>query len=344
MAIFDHLWTFGDPQGDVYTYSMRLQPDGSVAGYINQNENGWRFTPAGAIEFINEAGQRTSILHPIGQNHFEGPVDAIPGKSHFLQPTNVRAEEVLWSPEAEAFCERHRIFLAHPYHIFGVYKHGETIRIPRHVVVEPYSSMPIRGFFSAGMCSYARSSMPNTTKVGRYSSIADNISVMGSPHPMDRFTTNPFTYDAKFEELAAIDFPEAKFMVMDYDDDPDPSIVIGHDVWIGEGVLLKRGVTIGDGAVVAARSVVTKDVAPFTVVAGAPAVVKKMRFHDSICEKLEASKWWLYKFTDLPRPWNDVERFLGNLLELEAQGAIKPYTPLPLVLLDELQALTLASG
>lgn len=71
---------------------------------------------------------------------------------------------------------------------------------------------------------------------------------------------------------------------------------VGHDVWIGEGCLILSGVTIGNGAVVCARSVVTKDVPPYAIVAGNPGVVKKYRFDDETIQALLDSEWW-----NLPR-------------------------------------------
>ena len=79
--------------------------------------------------------------------------------------------------------------------------------------------------------------------------------------------------------------------------------VIGNDVWIGHGVTVLNGVTIGDGAVVAAESVVTKDVPPYTIVAGNPAKVVRERFPADIVEKLLRIKWWEHDpdtFTGLP--------------------------------------------
>ena len=70
---------------------------------------------------------------------------------------------------------------------------------------------------------------------------------------------------------------------------------VGNDVWIGNDAVIYSGVSIGDGAVVAGQSVVTKSVPPYAVVAGNPAVIKKYRFESHIIEKLLKYKWW-----DLP--------------------------------------------
>lgn len=71
-------------------------------------------------------------------------------------------------------------------------------------------------------------------------------------------------------------------------------IVIGNDVWIGYGTIINRGVSIGDGAVIAAGSVVTKNVPPYAIVGGTPAKIIRMRFEEKIIQKLLELKWWEY--------------------------------------------------
>lgn len=73
--------------------------------------------------------------------------------------------------------------------------------------------------------------------------------------------------------------------------------VIGNDVWIGFGAIIISGVNIGDGAIVAAGAVVTKDVPAYAIVGGVPARVLKMRFPSTVLEKLLSLKWWRFS------PW-----------------------------------------
>jgi len=69
-------------------------------------------------------------------------------------------------------------------------------------------------------------------------------------------------------------------------------VVIGNDVWLGQNAFILSGVTVGDGAVVAANAVVTKDVPPYSIVAGNPATVKKFRFDAETIERLLSVRWW----------------------------------------------------
>ena len=69
-------------------------------------------------------------------------------------------------------------------------------------------------------------------------------------------------------------------------------VTLGNDVWIGSGATILSGVTIGDGAVVAAKAVVTRDVRPYSVVAGNPAREVKRRFDEATSERVRAMAWW----------------------------------------------------
>ena len=69
-------------------------------------------------------------------------------------------------------------------------------------------------------------------------------------------------------------------------------IVIGNDVWIGYEAIIMAGVHIGDGAIIATRTVFTKDIPPYTIVGGIPANPIRKRFSDDIIQKLEILKWW----------------------------------------------------
>ena len=148
-------------------------------------------------------------------------------------------------------------------------------------------------------------------KIGRFCSVSDNVCIGLASHPMEWVSTSPafhFGRGSIPKDLAA----------HNYQSDP-PLTVIGNDVWIGQGALIKPGITIGDGAVIAMGSVVTKDVPPYAVVGGNPAKIIKMRFSEELIQRLLASKWWDLppeKLKEYAPDIQDPERFLERIEKL----------------------------
>lgn len=121
-------------------------------------------------------------------------------------------------------------------------------------------------------------------RIGRFCSIAEDVTVfLGGNHPIDWASTYPFAADATAESLHG-ERPGQPSTRGD--------VVIGNDVWIGSGVSIMSGVHIGDGAVIAARSHVVKDVAPYALVGGNPARHIRFRFEPAMIEQLLALHWW----------------------------------------------------
>lgn len=120
-------------------------------------------------------------------------------------------------------------------------------------------------------------------EIGAFCSIANGVIIGGGMHPIDWLSTSPVFY-------AGRDSVKAKFS--EHERATPKKVVIGHDVWIGQNVLIKQGVIIGTGAVVGMGSVVTKNVEPYTIVAGCPAKAIKHRFDKELCQQLLNSKWW----------------------------------------------------
>jgi len=126
--------------------------------------------------------------------------------------------------------------------------------------------------------------------IGKFCAIAaDTRFIMTGDHKLDAISTYPFPIFKHGWETA--------FNVFDLPVKGD--IVIGNDVWLGYDSLIKNGVTIGHGAIVAAKSVVVKDVPPYAIVAGNPAKVVKKRFKDKTIERLLQIAWWDWDITKI---------------------------------------------
>lgn len=123
--------------------------------------------------------------------------------------------------------------------------------------------------------------MLNPVSIGNFCSIARNVSIQEYNHRMDRCSTYFFSHNVFGEGMLQ-------------DIDSRGPIHIGNDVWIASHVVVGSGVTIGDGAVVGANSVIVRDVPPFAVVAGSPARVLRLRFDESLVERLLSLQWWTW--------------------------------------------------
>ncbi|HCE33821.1 MAG TPA: acetyltransferase [Clostridiales bacterium] len=123
-------------------------------------------------------------------------------------------------------------------------------------------------------------------KIGKFCSIASGAKFLfnSGNHNLSSLSTYPFPIFYEEWGLDSANIRDA------WDNKGD--IVVGNDVWIGFEAVILAGVTIGDGAVVGARAVVTKDVPPYTIVAGVPAKPVRKRFSDETCAKLQKLKWW----------------------------------------------------
>lgn len=147
---------------------------------------------------------------------------------------------------------------------------------------------------------------PNTN-IGRYCSIAPNVCIAPGQHPTNFLSTHLFQYSyyKEFEGKEKIDFCGHK------------PTKIGHDVWIGRNVVIMDGVNIGNGAVIGANAVVTKDIPPFAVAGGVPAKIIKYRFSDNLIKQLSEIEWWNLEEEKLKKlPFQDINKCMAMLKEL----------------------------
>lgn len=169
----------------------------------------------------------------------------------------------------------------------------KAYKIKGPLAIEPHTHFSIsrNHLWEMGAFSYSHSSLPADSIVGRYCSIAGGLKVIGTEHPLHRFTTSPLTYENEFLGGEAQPFLIEPLM-------PALELVIGNDVWIGQNVSLKSGITVGDGAVIAANALVTKNVPPYAIVGGVPAKIIKYRFSENEIHSLLELKWWDYHYKE----------------------------------------------
>jgi len=161
---------------------------------------------------------------------------------------------------------------------------------------------------SVGDHSYiAKGSSVSHCQIGRYCSIGEHISVGLWRHPAKTFVS---TYPAFFA-LDNLGCCESFVSKNCYDESPRKTI-IGHDVWIGNNVLIPGGISIGTGAIIAAGSVVTKDVPPYAIVGGNPADIIRYRFEKDEVSFLLKTAWWKWSgndIVDLAELFKDISAF-----------------------------------
>lgn len=148
---------------------------------------------------------------------------------------------------------------------------------------------------------------PSGTTIGKYCSIADGVHYFNANHPIEYVTTHPAFYN-----------PSLGFTKKDVS---RSNLIIGNDVWIGYGVLITSNChKIGSGAIIGAGSVVTKDVEPYTIVAGNPAKLIKKRFDEEVSNELQDFKWYDMKIEELVKYMdyiNDPVKFIQKVKNYE---------------------------
>lgn len=169
-------------------------------------------------------------------------------------------------------------------------------------------------FINADSIIYANVTM------GRYCALGRFVEIGLASHPLDFLSTHhltiskgPFVRDKDFESATKIPWQV------------HPETIIGNDVWIGAKACIVSGVTVGDGAVVAAGSIVTKDVPPYMIVGGNPAREIRSRFDKFIVERLLDLKWW-----DIPLnlintlPFDDIQACIEKLATIREDMGQEP--------------------
>ncbi|RXP61845.1 antibiotic acetyltransferase [Lutibacter sp. HS1-25] len=144
------------------------------------------------------------------------------------------------------------------------------------------------------------------TTIGKFCSIGENVRMVLGTHPINFVSTHPAFYSNNKQFKTFSD----KTYIEEF-----KGVTLGNDVWVADGAVIMGGVTIGNGAIVAARSVVTKDVEPFSIVGGVPAKHIKYRFDKETIDKINNLEWWNWDesiFLEKFKIFQDTQEFIKH--------------------------------
>ena len=143
-----------------------------------------------------------------------------------------------------------------------------------------------------GRCSYIGENSIIDGKVGRYCSIASEVKTVHGKHPTSFASTSPVFYSNSARQTGMTYVSKTIVDEHVFADNKEHTIVIGNDVWIGYRATILAGITIGDGAIIGAGALVTRDIPPYAIAVGVPAKVIRYRFSEEDVQFFLDFKWW----------------------------------------------------
>jgi len=171
----------------------------------------------------------------------------------------------------------------------GLVRFNSTVKIAEGAGFEGAASIGDNSMFSGqmGYGSYMCENCHIVGDIGRFTSIAAEVRSAQGIHPTGApfATTSPMFYSMRKQTMTTF-ATEQRF------EELRPPVKIGNDCWIGTRVFLAGGVTVGDGAVILAGSVVTKDIPPYAIVGGVPARILRYRYDEETIAFLLHTRWW----------------------------------------------------
>ena len=200
--------------------------------------------------------------------------------------------------------------------------HAETtMEAPCICHAQFHGGLPFRlGAFSGLVGGTAHAS------IGRYCSIAPAVVIAPGDHPLDRLTTSWVGYVPEYRGWRKRIHGDSVPPVLPVPHQGHVPASIGNDVWIGQQAFIRGGISIGDGAVVAAGSVVVKDVPAYAIVGGNPARLIRHRFDENTVARLLQLRWWQYSYFELaPLHRADIRDTIGHIEDACAAGLLQPY-------------------
>lgn len=189
----------------------------------------------------------------------------------------------------ERFWKRWSLFFRNKRRFHGIVRFNASVKIAEGSAFEGADSIGDGSTFAGrmGYGSYLCENCHIVGDIGRFTSIAAEVRSAQGVHPTEApfATTSPMFYSLRKQTMTTF-ATEQRF------DELRPPVKIGNDCWIGARVFLAGGVTIGDGAVVLAGAVITKDIPPYAIAGGVPARILRYRYDEKTIDFLLRTQWW----------------------------------------------------
>ncbi|WP_051227784.1 CatB-related O-acetyltransferase [Gillisia sp. JM1] len=175
-------------------------------------------------------------------------------------------------------------------------KFGLSVKIGSNSIFEGMNKLYSNSSFS-GKLGYGSYIGPNSEifgDIGRFCSVAPNVKIVYGKHPFSYpyVSTSPAFYSLMMQNGSTFTDVQRYDEFEYFNKETKTPVSIGNDCWIGEGALILGGIEIGDGAIIMARAVITKNVPSYAIVGGVPAKVKSYRYDPETINYLLKLKWW----------------------------------------------------
>lgn len=181
---------------------------------------------------------------------------------------------------------------------------GYNCEIGKNVLIGKNSEIGDNTYISSN------STIDSNVHIGKYCSIASNVLIAPGVHQYNYVTTHPILFNKYWRSKLKIIEHEIYDKKIGQEND---NTYIGNDVWIATSAIIMRGVRIGNGAIIGAGAIVTKDVEPYSIVVGIPAKHIKYRFKENEINEIEKSEWWNKSTEELNTMLSymyDIEKYL----------------------------------
>lgn len=185
------------------------------------------------------------------------------------------------------------------------------IKLKKFREISPHLSKPTNqyiGNMTIGNYSYFNAiHIGDGTSIGRYCSIAWDVIIAPDDHPTTWLSSSPF----QFNKITHQNTPNFESV---------SNTTIGNDVWIGRNAIIMSGLSVGDGAIIGAGAIVTKDVPPYAIVGSVPAKIIKYRFDEPTIKELLKLQWWEFEkdvLLDAQIQFNDIQKAIEQIKKLK---------------------------